>query len=245
MGRASHKEAKKAEIVHRHSGWLIPAGMFLALLLLSGLLLGWYLRPGLKSPTAPTGQSNLVQVTMRGTHLVIPANYIESSTARAGGERDAIILVALFPSWRGYSPAEARLFSGNAPDQPVIRLTMRGDPGNLDAHTRLNRIYLPHIMAPKGTQGPFGLTQYDFAENSGYDGNDLFAGEGAGGLALLLCERASADFASPNCLAVDRPLARNLSFSYRFKRAYLARWREMDIGVDQLIARFRQQDAAP
>jgi len=138
-----------------------------------------------------------------------------------------------------HSPAEARLFSGNAPDQPVIRLTMRGDPGNLDAHTRLNRIYLPHIIAPKGTQGPFGLTQYDFAENSGYDGNDLFAGESAGGLALFMCERASADFASPNCLAVDRPLARNLSFSYRFKRAYLARWREMDHGVEKLIAKFR------
>jgi hypothetical protein len=67
----------------------------------------------------------------------------------------------------------------------------------------------------------------------------LFAGESASGLVLLLCERASADFSSPNCLAVDRPLARNLSFSYRFKRAYLARWREMALGVDSLIAKFR------
>ena len=238
MGSASQR-AKKTEIVHRHSGWLIPAGMFFALLLLSGLLLDWYLRPGLKSPAAPTGQSNLVQVTMRGTLFTIPANYIESSTARTGGERDAIILVALFPSWRGYSPTEARLFSGNAPDQPVIRLALHGDPGNLDGRARLNRIYLPHVMDPKGSQGPFGLTQYDFAENSGYDGNDLFAEETAAGLVLLLCERASADFSSPNCLAVDRPLARNLSFSYRFKRAYLARWREMDAGVKGLLAKFR------
>src|SRR4051812_20312457 len=108
MGSASRREAKNREMVHRHSGWLIPAGMLLALLLLSGLLLGWYLRPGLKPPAAPSGESNLVQVTMRGTPLIIPANYIESSTARTAGERDAIILVALFPSWLGYSPAQAR-----------------------------------------------------------------------------------------------------------------------------------------
>jgi hypothetical protein len=83
------------------------------------------------------------------------------------------------------------------------------------------------------------LTAYDFAENSGYEGHELFAADTASGVALFFCDRASADFSSPNCLAVDRPLARNLSFSYRFKRAYLARWREMDAGVQSLIARFR------
>ena len=239
MGTASQRQAKKTEIVHRHSGWLIPAAMFFALLLLSGLLLGWYLRPSLKPSAAPTGQSNLVKVMVRGARLVIPANYIESSSARAGGEMDAITLAVLFPSWQGYSIAKAPLFAGNASDSPVIRLALRGDPGSLDGRERLNRIYLPHVADPQGVKGPFGLTQYGFAENSGYDGSDLFAGESASGLVLLLCERASVDFSSPNCLAVDRPLAAKLSFSYRFKRAYLARWKEMDAGVKGLIAKFR------
>ena len=44
---------------------------------------------------------------------------------------------------------------------------------------------------------------------------------------LLLCEREAPDLPSPNCLAVDRPLAQESELSYRFKRAYLARWREM------------------
>ncbi len=234
MGSAGHREE-----IHRHSGWLIPAVLFFALLLLSGLLMGWYLRPGPKSSTAPTGQSNLVKVIVRGLPLEIPANYIESSTARAGGEMDVINLVALFPSWHGYSETEARLFVGNAPDSPVIRLALRGDPSSLDDRGRLERIYLPHVTNPKGVPGPFDLTQYDFAENSGYEGNDLFAGESTGNLVLLLCERASPEFSSPNCLAVDRPLARNLSFSYRFKRAYLARWREMAVGVESLLVKFR------
>lgn len=233
MGSTGQKEE-----IHRHSGWLIPGGFFFAILVLSGLLLGWYLRPGPRPVTAPTGQSSRVTISLRGVSLSVPANYIESAAARAGGEMDGVTLTMLFPSWRGYSDAEARLFNGNAPDLPVVRLSLRGDPNNLDARERLKRIYMPHIANPGGENGPFGLTRYGFTANSGYEG-DLFAGENGKELVLLLCERASTEFSSPNCLAVDRPLARSLSFSYRFKRAYLARWKEMSGGVDALIAKFR------
>jgi hypothetical protein len=226
--------------IHRHSGWVIPAGFFFIILLLSGLFLGWYLRPGPRAPAAPTDQSTLVQVTVRGTPFVIPANYIESSAARAGGEMDSLALAVLFPTWRGYSQSQARLFTGNAPDSPVIRLSLRGSPNYLDERARLDRIYKPYIRDPKGSAGPFGLTQYGFASNTGYERDDLFAGQNDKGLVLLLCERASAELPSPNCLAIDQPLARNLSFSYRFKRAYLARWREMAAGVDGLIMKFRK-----
>ena len=227
------------EEIHRHSGWLIPAVFFLAIVALSGLFLGWYLRPGPKAP-APTGRSTMVQVTVRGTAFTIPANYMVSSAARAGGTLDSLALSALFPSWRGYSDDDAHLFTGNAPDSPVIRLSLRGDPNNLDEEARLQRIYMPYIENRNGARGPFGLTQYDLARDSGYERNDLFAGHGDKGLVLLLCERVAADLPSPNCLAVDRPLAENLSFSYRFKRAYLARWQEISAGTDALIAKFKK-----
>jgi hypothetical protein len=231
MGSTGRKEQ-----IHRHSGWLIPGIFFFAVLLLSGLLLGWYLRPGSRPVPASTSQSTPVKMSLHGVLLVIPANYIESSTARAGGDMDAVTLAVLFPSWRGYSDAEARLFTGNAPDAPVIRVSLRSDPNNLDGRGRLNRIYMPHVANREN--GPWGLTQYGFTPDSGYEGNDLFAGKFAKGLVLLLCERATSEFSSPNCLAVDRPLALNLSYSYRFKRAYLARWQEISAGVDALIARF-------
>jgi len=183
----------------------------------------------------------MVQVQVRGTAFIIPANYMESSAARAGGELDSLVLSALFPSWRGYSEADARLFAGNAPDSPVIRLSLRGDPNNLDPEARLERIYMPYMVDRKGAAGPFGLTQYSFAKESGYERNDLFAGRSGNKLVLLLCERESGDLPSPNCLAIDRPLAPNLSFSYRFKRAYLARWQEVSAGADMLIAKFRKR----
>ena len=235
MGNMGNREE-----VHRHSGWVIPVGFLFAILLLSGLFLGWYLRPGPKPAAAPTGRSTMVQVTVRGTAFTIPANYMESSVARAGGEMDQLALAALFPSWRGYSDGEARAFTGNAPDSPVIRLSLRGDVSDLDQQARLERIYMPYMIDRKGTAGPFGLTLYNFEKDSGYERNDLFAGRGDKGLVLLLCERESADLPSPNCLAIDQTLAKNLSFSYRFKRAYLARWQEISGGAQALIAKFRK-----
>ena len=40
--------------------------------------------------------------------------------------------------------------------------------------------------------------------------------------------------------ATDRPLADGVSYSFRFKRAWLARWRELSGGVDGLITRFEK-----
>jgi hypothetical protein len=237
MGRA----VGRREDVHQHSGWLIPLGLAIAILGFCGLFLGWYLRPGPKAGVALTGRSTIVQVAVRGVNFAIPANFIESSTARAGGDQDSIALAALFPSFRGYSDADARLFAGNAPDQPVIHLVLRSDPNNLAPEARLARLYMPYITEPKGMAGPFGLTQYGFRKESGYEQNDLFAGQGDRGLLLFLCERASSELPSPNCVVMDRQMAASLGYSYRFKRAYLSRWREVASGVNQLIARFEHR----
>ena len=230
-------KGRRAE-VHGHSGWLIPLAFGFVILLLSGLFLGWYLRPGPRGGGAPTVRSNLVQLSVRGKAFAIPANYIETAAARGGGEQDSLSLVAIFPSFQGYSDADARQFAGNAPDSPVVRLALRGDPTTLDAGARLKRIYLPYVVDPKGAEGPFELTQYTFRSDSGYQRNDLFVGTRDGKPVLLLCEKEGAQLTSPNCLAVDRPMAGNLSLSWRFKRAWLSHWREIAAGVDTLVKRF-------
>ena len=231
------------ETIHQHSGWLVPAVFLSAILLLSGLFLGWYLRPGPRIAIAPTDQSSLVTLRIAGQAFTIPANYIQNSVARGGGEQQAVNLAALFPSWEGYSDAQARLFADNRPDSPVVRLSLRADSNPLDAPSRLARIYQPYVTDPKGAAGPFGLIQYGFAENSGYEREELFAGERDGKLMLFLCERPAPELPSPNCLATDQPFGRSLSLSWRFKRAYLARWRELSSGVNALATRFENQVA--
>lgn len=227
------------EEAHGHSGWLIPLGLVCAILLLSGLFLGWYLRPGPRIAQA-TDKATMVDLTVGGVAFAIPANFITSPAARNGGAQGSVALAALFPSWQGYSDADARLFAGNAPDSPVIRLTLRGNAGNLSAADRLARIYLPYVTDDKGAGGPFELTRYGFRPDSGYARNELFVGHAAAPV-LLLCERDAPDLPSPNCIAAERPIADGVTLSYRFKRAYLARWREMAAGADALMRKFQKR----
>jgi hypothetical protein len=94
-------QADQRENIHHHSGWLIPAIFFSAILLLSGLFLGWYLRPGPKPVALPTDKSNQVKVRIHDLVFAIPANYIQNSATRSGGEQESVALAALFPSWQG------------------------------------------------------------------------------------------------------------------------------------------------
>ena len=223
--------------IHQHSGWWFPGVILAAIALLSVGFLIYDLRPGPGSG-GRTGDMAPVRLSLGDLKLVVPANYLDSRNARNGGAQDAMTLSALLPDMRGYSPAEARLFQDNAPDSPVVHLQLKAGESDLDAAARLQRIYGPYLADTRGKDGGFGLTQYAFRPDSGYGRSDLFAGVENGRTLLFLCERADPELASPNCLVTGHILAPNVSFSWRFKRAYLARWQELTAGVDGLLARF-------
>jgi len=230
----------RPEEMHQHSGWLIPLAFLAVIAILAALFLLYDLRPGVgPRGIGRSADETPVSLSVRGLPLSVPANYVDSADARNGGEQDVLHMSAILPDMRGYSQEDARLFSGNAPDSPLVRLLFKGDELGLDAAARLERIYRPYIQDMTGSPADFGLTQYAFRSDSGYARQDLFAGTEGGRLVLFLCERTAPDLPSPNCFATDRPVAPNLSFSYRFKRAYLGRWREIARGVDALVERFR------
>jgi len=230
----------RPEEIHQHSGWLIPLAFLAVIAVLAALFLLYDLRPGVGPRGAGrSADETPVSLSVRGLALTVPANYVDSAEARNGGEQDMLQLTAILPDMRGYSQADARLFFGNAPDSPLVRLLFKSDELNLDAAARLERIYRPYIQDMTGSHADFGLTQYAFRPDSGYARQDLFAGTEGRQMVLFLCERTAPDLPSPNCFATDRPVAQNLSFSYRFKRAHLERWHEIARGVDVLVGRFR------
>jgi hypothetical protein len=228
----------RPEDVHQHSGWWLPVAILLAILVLGAGFLLYALRPGMGPGGGRTSDSARLTLTVRGLRLEVPANYLDNRSLRSGSEQDVLTLSALLPDLRGYSPADAALFQGNAPDSAVVHLLFKGDENDLNAEGRLERIYRPYIADPAGRPGDYGLTHYEFRADSGYGREDLFAGSVHGRLVLFLCERADAELASPNCLATGRPVAKNLGLSYRFKRAHLARWQQIATGMDGLMARF-------
>lgn len=224
-------------IIHRHSGWIIPLGFAAMVLLVCGLFLAWYLRPGPRGG-APSIDTTPVRLTVGGLALSVPVNHIETTSARAGGLREAVNLFALYPSMRGYSRKDAALFADNAPQSAVIHLLLRADPNSLAPEERLARIYLPHVTAAEGAPGPFGLVRFAFRPDSPYAREDLYVADAAPGPLLFLCQRAQPDLPSPNCIATAPPLAENLSFSWRFKRTHLPHWREMAAQVNGLMTKF-------
>ena len=232
---------EQAEI-HQHSGWLIPLGLALTVLVLCGLMLLYDLRPAaLFRNNAPTADARTVSLSVRGVRFEVPGNYLESRASRRSGDLDVLSLSALLPDMRGYSAGDAALFLSNTADSPVVHLLLRGDTNSLSAADRLARVYQPSIADPGGTPNPFGLTRYTFRDGSGYERNDLYVGDSDAGLLLLLCERPAQDIPSPNCLAIDRPVAPGVNLSYRFKRAQLSRWRPIASAVDELIAKFMKR----
>jgi hypothetical protein len=236
-----------SRLARRHSGWLLPLGVFVVTLILSALVLLYYLRPApaklRAEQTMPTTATHIVALRVHGQPFFFPDNYTMFERTRRGGARATVALFAKLPQMSGYTRRDAALFMSNATDSPIVYILIREDKFRLSAAERLDQIYMPYIASRQGTPGPFGLTQYAFRDDSGYRRNDLFVGETPDGPLMLLCVRFSKDVTSPNCLAIDRPLAHDVSISYRFKRSRLAHWRTILNKVKALAIRFEKKPA--
>ncbi|MGC9954367.1 MAG: hypothetical protein ABSD21_08840 [Rhizomicrobium sp.] len=239
MGRTTDDD----ETIRKRSGWLIPLGVFLVTFALSALFLLIYLAPSAPSlfeeQLSPTSRSDIVALKVSGHRFFIPANYLEYESARQGGDRREIALFAMLPDLTGWSNWEAQTFADNGVKSPIVEMRIRQETLNLSEADRFERIYMGYVLNPRGAEGPYGLRQYAFRQDSGYHNEDLFVGKTDTGLLVMRCVRLGPDVLSPNCFR-DMRIARGVSLFYRFKRAHLSKWREIDDGVDKLIASFEK-----
>jgi hypothetical protein len=227
--------------IREHSGWWAPLAVITAVVLLSLFVLVYYFLPNpvslIEERPSPSTQIDRVSVRVGGQAFRIPANYLVYASARKGGIRREIDIAASLPDFHGYSDAERTLFSANGSTSPIVHIKIREDSYNVQESARFARVYLNQVVDPRGIAGSYGLTQYQFRDDSGYRGEDLFVGRDAGALVVLLCERPAVDVPRPNCLR-DYPLGDGAALSYRFKRASLPKWRDIARGVTRLIASF-------
>ncbi|HWE06385.1 MAG TPA: hypothetical protein VG274_06735 [Rhizomicrobium sp.] len=228
--------------VKERSGWLLPIAVFVVTAVLSALFLLYYLAPNpgsfIEEHPQPTSRTDAVKLWIGGIPFTIPANYLLYPGARKGGARREVALYAALPDFRGYSDADGPVFSGNNAGSPIVYMLIREEAFNLPEATRLQRIYLNDVIDVRGRKAPFGLVQYEFRNDSGYRGEDLFVGQIGRGVVVMHCVRLSQNVPSPSCLR-DTMLARGVALSYRFKRSQLASWRDIANGADRLVASFR------
>jgi hypothetical protein len=230
------------DTVQKRSGWLIPLAVIVVVAILSGLFLLFYLFPSppplFAEQQSPTSNTNVVALEVNGLKLWIPANYLEFDSARRGGRRRVVEVFAIMPDMTGWSNWDASDFADNGPSSRVIHMPIREDKVDLSEPERLRRIYLAYVVDPKGVAASFGLTRYEFRDDSGYRAEDLFVGQTRRGLAIMHCAKLGPDIPSPSCWR-DVRLAKGVSVSYRFKRGRLSHWREIADGVEKLMTAFR------
>src|SRR5208282_6698019 len=95
------------DTIRQRSGWLIPIGVFAVTAVLSAMVLLFYLAPTpasfIEEHPAPTARTDQITLSVKGVAFKIPANYILYKTARQGGPRKDVALIAFYPDFRGYS----------------------------------------------------------------------------------------------------------------------------------------------
>jgi hypothetical protein len=234
-----------SSLAKRRSGWFAPAVAFFITACLSAVVLAYYFGPGPpglgEELPEPTDATRPVALTIGTTRFRIPANYVQLASARRGGTLSEVALAAMLPRLDGYSLATAKDFVGHAPDSLVVMLQIRSGPPPLPEAARLERIYRLQIEDPQGERQGDGLLRYSFRPESGYRGQELFTGAIDGQSIVILCDRQAADTPAPNCLR-DAPFGNGLGLSYRFKRAHLARWRDIDTAVRGLVNGFVERN---
>jgi hypothetical protein len=233
--------------IKEHSGWLVPLAMVLVTAGLGGLVFAYYFVPvspglGVELPS-PTDSPLRISLSLGDAKLRVPANYLPLASTRDGGAAGEINLAAALPDFAGFSLGVAGAYSANAPDSPVVHMSLRAGVTIIAEQERFRRIYAPQLENENGSEGPAGLRELKFRAASGYRGQVLFFGNGENGAVTILCEEPGPDTPSPNCFRVY-PLPDGLALNYRFKRAHLAGWAQIDRNVRALIASFEDKGEA-
>jgi hypothetical protein len=237
--------AQLGGLAKQRSGLFALAVAFFIIACLSAAVLAYYFAPGPPGLSGelpePTDATRPVALSVGSTRFRIPANYIVMTSARRGGVLSEVALAAMLPRLDGYSLPLAKDFGGNAPDSPIVNLRLGSGHMPLPDSERLDRIYRLLVENPEGEAQADGLLRFSFREDSGYGAQELFSGDIDGKQVVILCDRISANTPSPNCLK-DVPFGEGISLSYRFKRALLPQWREIDDAVRDLVNGFVERN---
>jgi len=225
----------------QRSVWLIPLGVFVVTAALSALVLAYYFAPTppelVTEHASPIEDTHRIPIGVGSMGFRIPANYVLFASDRKGGKRTNVRMAAFLTDLRGYSASESQALGANPPDSEVVYLSLREERFNVSEKDRIERIYMPQVVSRAGAAGPFGLKQYTFKPSTGYRDDDLLIGDSEAGPVALRCTRPSQVAPSPNCLR-ETLLGPKTTLTYRFKRAHLENWKDIDKGVRELIASF-------
>ncbi len=238
--------------VREESSWRYAIGIILATLILCALFLYRYVGPSVDeingTVPSPTVSEQTVDFSIAGKPYKIASNYTIYPRERRGGELESMNLFALWPTLSGYAPTWRLEFIDNEPDTRRLYITLTRRTKTFSEEERIENLYLPLTVDQRGTRTPYRLNRYDFlakrddVPTNGYANTRLFIGQDSVGQTMaLFCYREDLPtIPSPECWR-EYELDDDISVVYRFKRPYLAEWKEIDTRVREFVKNMQAQ----
>lgn len=178
-----------------------------------------------------TTDTTMQGVVIDGEMLAIPSNMIRFASERRSGDARKLDVYLSWPNLEGYSEEQRSLFNHAGADNRIIFATFEPRSMPRDMSQRLNPIYRLLIEEP-GEPVEAGLVAHRFIEASGY-GDERLIVDPTRFRAPFVARCLSGPEAATALASCERDIdvGANLSIRYRFPRALLADWRELDASM--------------
>ena len=171
-------------------------------------------------------------ITVAGALFNVPPQAIRVAAQRRSGAQERVDLAFLWPSLAAPDP-NGPTPSLAARDRVFVTIAAASSLPPLE---RLKTIY-PRYTATEPAPGPPGLAIFAFRDGSPYQGEDVVFDAAAPERFLARCARTVNALTPGTCMAERR--IGNADITARFPRDWLASWRDVEAGLEKLIAQLR------
>jgi hypothetical protein len=162
----------------------------------------------------------------------VPPAAIRIPMQRRAGPQERIDLAY---QWPQLTPAATPAL-GPAGPGPELFVTIERSQGLLPPGERLKSIY-PRYFDEAPQADPVGLMIRPFGDGTPFQGDDILYDQAAPERFLVRCSRAQNQFVWATC--IDERAVGNAALTFRFPRAWLTDWRDVNAGIDRLIEGWR------
>ena len=180
-----------------------------------------------------TEQAETRQFIIGNDVLEIPLNMMRLASQRQQTVLQQADLVMFAGDGSGYSNQNAGAFLRADRVQDLIFVTIAERELDLAMNERLDPIY-SKLLSTSASNGPSNLILKPFRSGTGYDGEELAIFRLGNAVWVARCQRVE-DSQYPNCMQ-DYFIGTGLTLRYRFGRALLPQWREVDALVRNTMA---------
>lgn len=215
-----------------HNPLAAPLLLFGGSVVIAGLYIAYVLWPRWPdTPVAPDAPS--LPIVVAGVNFNIEPAAIRRAIQRRPGVQERVDLAYLWPSLA--PPDPQRKPSLGRPADPNRRLivTIASGETTLPIMQRVKEIY-PRYLVAEPAAGPPGLTLRGFRDGTPYQGEELVFEQADPAHFLARCS-VKGVVNSGNCLLERRIGQADITF--RFPRAWLKDWKNVQASVDKLLAR--------